>query len=190
MADAFVDQHGRETAGGAEIIEVARNVRVAVEHRKARSDVLTNGVAHLFRRHQAVRAESEDDLHIFIGHAETVQLVHEHGHEIEAVGHARRVVADKSHRIARPDPLCQRRAADGMCNRVEHGRPDICQRRCVGHPDRLQYAGLVERERLAAAAVGKRVFFHHRRPPAFRTNRYSIKAKIPNPATFVKENGL
>ena len=105
VADAFVDQHRGKAAGGSEIFKVFRDLGIAVIHFEAGGDFLANAFHHFFVAHEAVGTQAEHDLHVLVGNAQLVQLVHQHRHKVEAVGHPGGVVADESYGLARLDDL-------------------------------------------------------------------------------------
>ena len=111
-------------------------------------------------RHVAVRAQREDDVHVFVLDAELVEFVDEHRHEVVAVCHARRIVANESHRIARLDDLVDGFATDRVVDSIKHALLDVTHRREFFGADFLDDKAFVNGKLFAAAAVGKVVGLH------------------------------
>ena len=160
VAELLVDVHGRSAGGRAEVFEVVVIRADAVVHLEAGGDVFAHALDHFLVRHGAVGPEREDDLHVLVLHAETVHLIDEHRHEVEAVGDAGRVVADEGDGVAGLDDLFDRRAVDRVADRLEHAAPDVLHRRELFGADHLQNAVLFNGKGFATAPVGEVVGLH------------------------------
>ena len=155
VAEFLVNPDGRAAGSVAEVFEVFRLRGDGIEHAKARGDFLAHLLDHLFVRHFAVRAEREDDLHVFVGDAEAVHFVHEHGHEVKAVRDARRIVADEGDGVAGLDDFRDRGKTDRVVDGFENAFGDVFHDGEGLGADFLEDEFVVEFEGLAAAAVGK-----------------------------------
>ena len=160
VADPFVDQHRGETAGGAEIFKVFRNLGVAVEHFDSAGHFRAHAFHHFLMGHEAVGAQAEHDLHVFVGNAQLVQLVYQHRHKVEAVGHPGGVVADEGHGLARFDEFINGLCADGMVNGIQHPFGNVLHHRSLWHTDLFNYFTFVQGKAFGASSVVKCIFFH------------------------------
>ena len=155
VAEFLVNPDGGAAGSVAEVFEIFRLRGDGIEHAKARGYVLTHLLDHFLVRHLAVRAERKDDLHVFVGDAETIHFVDEHGHEVEAVRDARRVVADEGDGVAGLDDFLNRRKTDRVTDGFEDAFGHIFHDGEGFGADFLEDEFVVEFEVLAAAAVGK-----------------------------------
>ena len=155
VAELFVDPDGRTARGGAEVFEVFRAGRNRVVGLQAPRNVRTHLCDDFFVGHFAVRAEGENDLHVRVGNAESVEFVHENGHEVEAVRNARRVVADEGHGVAGLHDLFERGRADRVTYGVEHRFGDVLDNGKVGRAHFGKHVFVGNGKGLGAASVGK-----------------------------------
>ena len=160
VAQMLVDPHGSAAARRAEVFEVFVLGGGAVVHLQARGNFFAYGFDHFLMRHVAVRAQREDDVHVFVLDAELVEFIDEHRHEVVAVCHARRIVADEGHRIARLDDLVDRFTSDRVVDSIKHALLDVTHRREFFGADFLDDKAFVNGKLFAAAAVGKIVGLH------------------------------
>ena len=72
VAQMLVDPHGSAAARRAEVFEVFVLGGGAVVHLQARGNFFAYGFDHFLMRHVAVRAQREDDVHVFVLDAELV----------------------------------------------------------------------------------------------------------------------
>ena len=120
MAEFLVDPDGSAERRRAEVFKVVLVGRDAVVHLDAAGNFGAHFLFHLFGRHGAVRAEREDDLHVFVRNAELIHLVDENRHEDFAVGDAGRIVADEGDRVAGLHDLIDGGQTDRMVERFKN----------------------------------------------------------------------
>ena len=103
VAEVLIDPNRCSARSRTEVLEVFLLIAEAVVHLQTRSNILAHSFDHFFFGHRAVRAEREDNVHIFVFDAELIHLVDENRHKVEAVCDACRVIADEGNLLARFD---------------------------------------------------------------------------------------
>ena len=176
MADVLIDQDRREATRRAEILKVTGHIAVTVIHPQTASYFFADPFCHFFLRHQAMRPERENDLHVLIRNPEPIHLIDQDRHKVKAVGHTRRVIADKGHGIPRLDDLIDWLLSNRMVNRIEHGLLDVRQRLDRRHIDFLDDLALIEGKALRATAIMKSILFHP--DSSYKKGRHSVSVSL------------
>ena len=160
VADMLIDQYRGKAARRAKILKIPRNVAVAVVHPQTAGYYLTDAFSHFFLRHQTMRSQRKDDLHIFIRNTKPVHFIDQNRHEIKTVGHTGRIIADKSNGISRLNDLVDRLLTDRMINGIQHGLLHISQRSNGRHLHLADQTRFIQRKRLGSMPIRKRISFH------------------------------
>ena len=107
-----------------------------------------------------MRAEREDNVHIFVFDAELIHLVDENRHKVEAVCDACRVIADEGNLLARFDDFVDRRTSDRVVDRLKNFVGDVFHRLEFFGTNFFQNQSFVELDFFRALSIGQNVLLH------------------------------
>ena len=155
VAKQLIDPNRRAAACVAEIFKIVLIGGDAVMHLDARGNFFADLFNHLLVSHHTVRAQREDDTHIFVRDTQAIHLIDENRHKVVAVGNARRVIANKGYGITGLYDFRQRRRSDRVGNRIQNPLLDVLHRREIFRTNNLQNIVFFIIKGLRAVTVGK-----------------------------------